>query len=300
MAPCEPPRSMPPWSGRPAPQSCRARGGGGTKRPGRNGFRYRASNLHPAAAVVKHPGRVALDGLPSGATWGRPVVKREGSLGGTCARSAISPCGGRVGGFGDEARVPRDLRRVTLAPRLHAPTHRRPLVNRTTARGDLHPTSNAWRSPASGPSNVPNGRTTWIGSSGRDGGSSPAAAGDRVLADTGRSRDGDGGISAAAEALYADAFVWDAHAGFESRPTTDLRNLWAARSVSGGRGAMRRPVATPRARRRAPAPGAVRSGRSRGARRQLPAGGGAGLGPVTGPGSDSVAGARPHGGGSPR
>ena len=27
------------------------------------------------------------------------------------------------------------------------------------------------------------------------------------------------------ESLYADAFVWDAHAGFESWPTTDLRNL---------------------------------------------------------------------------
>ena len=36
---------------------------------------------------------------------------------------------------------------------------------------------------------------------------------------------GGGGVSAATEALYADAFVWDAHAGFESRPTTDLRNL---------------------------------------------------------------------------
>ena len=33
------------------------------------------------------------------------------------------------------------------------------------------------------------------------------------------------GTAARAEALYADAFVWDAHAGFESRPTTDLRNL---------------------------------------------------------------------------
>ena len=29
----------------------------------------------------------------------------------------------------------------------------------------------------------------------------------------------------AADALHADAFVWDAHAGFESWPTTDLRNL---------------------------------------------------------------------------
>ena len=28
-----------------------------------------------------------------------------------------------------------------------------------------------------------------------------------------------------ADSLYADAFVWDAHAGFESWPTTDLRNL---------------------------------------------------------------------------
>ena len=28
-----------------------------------------------------------------------------------------------------------------------------------------------------------------------------------------------------AETLYADAFVWDAHAGFESWPSTDLRNL---------------------------------------------------------------------------
>lgn len=31
--------------------------------------------------------------------------------------------------------------------------------------------------------------------------------------------------AARAEALYADAFVWDAHAGFESWPTTDLRHL---------------------------------------------------------------------------
>ena len=45
------------------------------------------------------------------------------------------------------------------------------------------------------------------------------------MTDVGRSRGGGGGISAAAEALYADAFVWDAHAGFESRPATDLRNL---------------------------------------------------------------------------
>ena len=35
----------------------------------------------------------------------------------------------------------------------------------------------------------------------------------------------DENTAAAAEALYADAFVWDAHAGFESWPTTDLRNL---------------------------------------------------------------------------
>ena len=32
-------------------------------------------------------------------------------------------------------------------------------------------------------------------------------------------------MNAAADALYADAFVWDAHAGFESWPTTDLGNL---------------------------------------------------------------------------
>ena len=33
------------------------------------------------------------------------------------------------------------------------------------------------------------------------------------------------GATAHAQALYADTFVWDAHAGFESWPTTDLRNL---------------------------------------------------------------------------
>ena len=38
-------------------------------------------------------------------------------------------------------------------------------------------------------------------------------------------RDGSDNAAADAEALYADAFVWDAHAGFESWPTTDLRNL---------------------------------------------------------------------------
>ena len=36
---------------------------------------------------------------------------------------------------------------------------------------------------------------------------------------------GDGDAAGAAKALFADAFVWDAHAGFESWPTTDLRNL---------------------------------------------------------------------------
>ena len=53
------------------------------------------------------------------------------------------------------------------------------------------------------------------------------------MAEAGRDGGGDGGrvdgASAGgatdAEALYASAFVWDAHAGFESRPTTDLRNL---------------------------------------------------------------------------
>ena len=38
-------------------------------------------------------------------------------------------------------------------------------------------------------------------------------------------RASDATIPASADALYADAFVWDAHAGFESWPTTDLRNL---------------------------------------------------------------------------
>ena len=41
----------------------------------------------------------------------------------------------------------------------------------------------------------------------------------------GGEEDGAAGAAAHAEALYADAFVWDAHAGFESWPTTDLRNL---------------------------------------------------------------------------
>ena len=41
----------------------------------------------------------------------------------------------------------------------------------------------------------------------------------------GREADDATGAAAHAEALYADAFVWDAHAGFESWPTTDLRNL---------------------------------------------------------------------------
>lgn len=41
----------------------------------------------------------------------------------------------------------------------------------------------------------------------------------------GGKEDGAAGAAARAEALYADAFVWDAHAGFESWPTTDLRNL---------------------------------------------------------------------------
>jgi len=38
-------------------------------------------------------------------------------------------------------------------------------------------------------------------------------------------RDGNEDPAATAGALYADAFVWDAHAGFESWPDTDLRNL---------------------------------------------------------------------------
>ena len=33
------------------------------------------------------------------------------------------------------------------------------------------------------------------------------------------------GAASGPQDLYADAFVWDAHAGFESWPTTDLRNL---------------------------------------------------------------------------
>ena len=33
------------------------------------------------------------------------------------------------------------------------------------------------------------------------------------------------GSASVPDALFADAFVWDAHAGFESWPTTDLRNL---------------------------------------------------------------------------
>ena len=33
------------------------------------------------------------------------------------------------------------------------------------------------------------------------------------------------GAASVSDTLYADAFVWDAHAGFESWPTTDLRNL---------------------------------------------------------------------------
>ena len=45
------------------------------------------------------------------------------------------------------------------------------------------------------------------------------------MPEAGRRADRRDSGKAAADALYADAFVWDAHAGFESWPTTDLRNL---------------------------------------------------------------------------
>ena len=46
------------------------------------------------------------------------------------------------------------------------------------------------------------------------------------MADPGRCEGGNrGDIAAGAGALYSDAFVWDAHAGFESWPTTDLGHL---------------------------------------------------------------------------
>ena len=44
------------------------------------------------------------------------------------------------------------------------------------------------------------------------------------MVDAGTAASG-GNIDTSTEALYADAFVWDAHAGFESWPATDLRNL---------------------------------------------------------------------------